>query len=194
MKKKILIFGAGGHANSCIDVIEAENKFKIIGLIGKKKEIGKKVGNYEIIGSEENLSNLLKKGVKYAHIALGGIDNLKIRKNLFLYLKKKNFFFPKIISPISYVSKKTQISEGTIVMHGAIINSNTTIGSNCIINTKSLIEHDCLIDIMFIYLQEQLLMPYKIGSDTFTGSGAVLRNNLTIKPNTFIKMGTLLKE
>ena len=35
--KKILIFGAGGHANSCIDVIEAENKFKIIGLIGKKK-------------------------------------------------------------------------------------------------------------------------------------------------------------
>ena len=78
MKKKILIFGAGGHANSCIDVIEAENKFKIIGLIGKKRD-RKKVGNYEIIGSEENLSNLLK-GRKYAHIALGGIDNLKIRK------------------------------------------------------------------------------------------------------------------
>ena len=195
MKKKILIFGAGGHANSCIDVIEAENKFKIIGLIGKKKEIGKKVGNYEIIGSEENLSNLLKKGVKYAHIALGGIDNLKIRKNLFLYLKKKNFFFPKIISPISYVSKKTQISEGTIVMHGAIINSNTTIGSNCIINTKSLIEHDCLIGHNVHISTGAIINGHtKIGSDTFIGSGAVLRNNLTIKPNTFIKMGTLLKE
>ena len=59
MKKNINIWSWWSR-NSCIDVIEAENKFKIIGLIGKK-EIGKKVGNYEIIGSEENLSNLLKK-------------------------------------------------------------------------------------------------------------------------------------
>ena len=35
--KKIILVGAGGHALSCIDVIEAEKKYKIIGLIDNKK-------------------------------------------------------------------------------------------------------------------------------------------------------------
>ena len=34
--KKIILIGAGGHAKSCIDVIESLNKkFKIAGLIEK---------------------------------------------------------------------------------------------------------------------------------------------------------------
>ena len=38
-KKNIILIGAGGHATSCIDVIETTNKFKIIGLIDKKKKL-----------------------------------------------------------------------------------------------------------------------------------------------------------
>ncbi len=33
MKKTHILIGAGGHAQSCIDVIESEGKFKIIGLL-----------------------------------------------------------------------------------------------------------------------------------------------------------------
>ena len=35
--KKIILLGGGGHCKSCIDVIENENKYKIIGIIDKKK-------------------------------------------------------------------------------------------------------------------------------------------------------------
>ena len=42
MKKKIILIGAGGHAESCIDVIESTNKYEIIGLVAKS-ELGKKV-------------------------------------------------------------------------------------------------------------------------------------------------------
>ena len=46
MKKNIIIIGAGGHATSCVDVIEKTKKFKIIGLVDKKKKefirVGKK--------------------------------------------------------------------------------------------------------------------------------------------------------
>ena len=38
MKKKLILIGAGGHALSCIDVIEAEKKFKIIGLVDNSKK------------------------------------------------------------------------------------------------------------------------------------------------------------
>ena len=40
--KKIILIGGGGHALSCIDVIEHEKKFKIIGIIDKKLKKGKK--------------------------------------------------------------------------------------------------------------------------------------------------------
>ncbi len=33
-KEKIILIGAGGHAESCIDVIEQEDRFEIAGLIG----------------------------------------------------------------------------------------------------------------------------------------------------------------
>ena len=37
-KKNIILIGAGGHAKVCIDVIESEKKFKIVGLIDNKKK------------------------------------------------------------------------------------------------------------------------------------------------------------
>jgi len=36
--KKLILIGAGGHCKSCIDVIENENKFKIVAIIDKKKK------------------------------------------------------------------------------------------------------------------------------------------------------------
>ena len=36
--KKIILIGAGGHCVSCIDVIEMQRKFKIVGLIDNKKK------------------------------------------------------------------------------------------------------------------------------------------------------------
>jgi hypothetical protein len=37
--KKVFLIGGGGHCKSCIDVIENENKYKIKGIIDKKKKI-----------------------------------------------------------------------------------------------------------------------------------------------------------
>ena len=42
MKKKIILIGAGGHAKSCIDIINAEGKYEIIGLVDNKKKKGSK--------------------------------------------------------------------------------------------------------------------------------------------------------
>jgi hypothetical protein len=42
-KENIILIGAGGHALSCIDVIEQENKYSIHGLVGLKDEVGKKI-------------------------------------------------------------------------------------------------------------------------------------------------------
>ena len=43
MRNKLILIGAGGHARSCIDVIEQEGKFKITGIVGLESELGLQV-------------------------------------------------------------------------------------------------------------------------------------------------------
>lgn len=63
--KKIILIGAGGHAKSCIDVIELEKKYKVIGMIDnikKKKYMNRnKVTIIAEIGVNHNGSFLLAK-------------------------------------------------------------------------------------------------------------------------------------
>ena len=39
----IIIIGAGGHAKSCIDIIESSSKYKISHILGSKNEFNKKI-------------------------------------------------------------------------------------------------------------------------------------------------------
>jgi sugar O-acyltransferase (sialic acid O-acetyltransferase NeuD family) len=187
--KKIILVGAGGHAASCIDVIKQEKKFKIIGLVDNKKEIGDYFLNFKILGKDKNLQKL-RKIAKYAFVTVGQVGLSQIRKKLFLKLIKLGFILPNIISPISYVSKDTTFKRGSIVHHGAIVNSQAEIGNNCIINSKSLIEHGVKLGShTHVATSAVINGNTQIGEECFIGSSAVIRNNIKIKKRTFIKMG-----
>ena len=194
-KKKLILIGSGGHALSCIDIIEENKNYEIIGLLGKKKDLGKIIKNYKVIGTEKDLLRLKKKGIKDAFVTLGGIKNLDLRYKIFKDLKKKKFHIPIFKSKNSYVSKNSKILAGTIIMHGVIVNSGCKVGYNCIINSKSLIEHGCDIgNNVHVSTGAIINGEVKVGSSTFIGSGALLKNNVKILPNSFIKMGAILKK
>lgn len=59
--KEILLVGGGGHCRSCIDVIEAEKKFKIAGIVDVKEKLHQNVLGYEVIGTDEEILDLIKK-------------------------------------------------------------------------------------------------------------------------------------
>ena len=69
LKKKIIIIGGGGHSKSCIDILESTKKFKLIGIVEKKKIKSKKILSYKIIGNDSDLSKLKKitNNKKYIH-------------------------------------------------------------------------------------------------------------------------------
>ena len=83
--KKIILIGAGGHAKSCIDVIESEKKFKIIGLIDNKRK--ENILNYKILGDDKILLNLYK-SVKYAFITVGHLYEPNIRVKIYKKLNR----------------------------------------------------------------------------------------------------------
>jgi len=192
--KKIIILGDGGHAKSCCDVIELEKKYKILGLVTNKVKKKKAFNNYPILGTDKDLK-LLRKKSAYAFVAIGHVKDNSVRKRLYKKLKELKFNIPKIISPLSYVSKNSKILNGTIVMHGAIVNAGSFINKNCIINTKSLIEHDCIIDENSHIAPGAIVNGHtRIGKNTFIGSNSVIKQEIKIGNNCFINANYFLRE
>ena len=190
---KILLIGAGGHARSCIDVLEEENQFEIAGLIEKGESISNESLGYPVIGTDDDLK-VLRQQYKNALITVGQIKSPKIRIKLYQLLKELDFTLPVIVSPHAYVSKHAQIGEGSIIMHGVIINANAIIGNNCIINNKSLIEHDAVIgDHCHIATGAIINGEVSVENETFIGSGAVTKQAIAIGKNCVIGAGVVLK-
>lgn len=189
--KKIVLIGAGGHANSCIDVINGTKKYKIIFLLEKK--ISKNLIKYNrLTYNNENLQKIKKK-VNYAFVCFGQIKNKFSRQKVFENLSKKGFKFPIIISNSSYVSKNSKILDGSIIMQKSVINSNAKIGYNNIINTGSIIEHDVSIG-NHNHIAPGVIINggVTIGNNCFIGSGSIIKQGLTIKNNSFIQAGKVV--
>lgn len=191
--KKLILIGAGGHSKSCIDVIENENKFEILGLIDLKEKIGEKVLNYPIIDCDENLKKYVSDDI-YFFISLGQIKSAERRMELFNILKQLNANIATIISPRANVSKHAEIGEGTIVMHDALVNASAKIGKNCIINTKALIEHDAVIEDHCHISTGAIVNGFAVvKQESFLGSNSVVTNCGLVPQKSFIKMGCLIK-
>ena len=189
MKKKIIIVGAGGHAESCIDLVENNKIFSIKCLVGLKNERNKiLLKKYKVTHSDNDLKSLSKK-IPYALIGIGQIKSSSLRVKLFKKLKKLGFKLPTIISPNSVVSKHSSIGEGTVVMPGAIIGPNVIIGKNCIINSKALIEHGTIIkDNCHVATAAIINSGVRVGAQSFIGSNSTIKQSVKLKSFSFVKM------
>ena len=188
-KPGLLLIGAGGHAKSCIDVIEQENEIKIVGLVGSLSEVGTRVLGYEVLGTDEVLTDLLNLS-NFALIAVGQIGTNGLRSTLFSKIVNIGFKVPVIVSPMAYVSPHSTIGIGTVIMHRATINAGAKIGINCIINSHALIEHDVNVeDHCHIATSATINGGSTVGKSSFVGSGTTIRESITIGHSCSIGMG-----
>ncbi len=166
----IVLLGAGGHAAACIDVLEQHGSFRVAGLIGTAAEVGTRVLGYPVLGSDEQLAELVTR-YHNALVAVGHVRSPEPRVRLFDALVELGYALPVIVSPRAYVSPHASVGSGTIVMHGAVVNASARVGRNCILNSMSLVEHDA------------------IGAKTFVGSQSSIREQVQIGEGCMIGMG-----
>lgn len=193
-KTPILLIGAGGHALSCIDIIEQSQNFEVFGLLERDNYKNSTILGYEVIKGDSALLSLRGK-VSNALIAFGSIKSSTGRANYFKMLKDLGWMLPPIISNNAYVSRNAIINEGSIVMNGAIVNSGATIGKNCIINSNCLIEHGAIIqDHCHISTSATVNGDVFVGEGSFIGSGAVICDNVKVGRQSVIGLGMAVKE
>lgn len=193
MARPLVIVGAGGHARSCIDVIEMNGQFDVVGLIGRTEEIGRTVLAYPVIGSDADLSALAGQGA-CAIIAVGQIRTDEVRRSLFERLCRIGFELPVIVSPLAHVSRHAEVGNGSIIMHYAMVNAGARVGSNCIINTAGVIEHDSQVgDHCHISTGAILNGGVRVGAGCFVGSRSVVREGCSIGEGSVIGAGLTVR-
>ena len=191
-KSKLILIGGGGHCKSCIDVIEQEDKYEIVGILDVPEKKGEKILNYEIIGSDSDYNKFHQQTYSFL-ITIGQIKSANIRKRIFENLISMNANIATIISPKAYVSKYATIGKGTIVMHNAFVNAGAQIGQNCILNSGSHIEHDVIIgNHTHISTGAFINGDCKIGNEAFVGSNATISSQISIANNVIVGAGSVV--
>lgn len=189
--KKIILIGGGGHCQSCIEVIEAGQRFEIVGVVDENPSLEKVLG-YPILGQDRDLPALLGE-IPAALITVGQILSPNTRIKLYEIVKSLGAELPTVISPKSVVSRHATLGEGTIVMHQGLVNANSSIGANCIINSGAIVEHDVRI-LNHCHIATGALVNggATIEEGCFIGSGAIIREGVTIGAGSIIGAGVVI--
>lgn len=188
-KPNLLLVGAGGHAHACIEALESQQKYQLIGLVGTCAEIGSTHFGYSVLGNDDDLPRLAK-DCEYALIAVGHIKTSEIRRNLYANLLKMGFKLPVVIASTAYVSLLASVGAGSVVMHGAVVNAGAQIGDNCIINTRAVVEHDVIVGAHCHISTGAILNGHvRIGDGSFVGSSSTVREGTSIGQDVVVGMG-----
>lgn len=192
-KPRIILVGAGGHCRSCIDVIEQDGRFEILGVVDKAKQGDSiTVLGYPLIGTDEDLP-ALRRECDHAFVTVGQIKSPDIRIRLHGRLTELGFELPAIVSPLAYVSRHAEIGEGTVVMHQALVNVGAKVGTNCILNSRCLVEHDASIG-NHVHISTGAIVngSATVGSRSFIGSGATVVHGVALPEQSFARAGQLV--
>jgi sugar O-acyltransferase (sialic acid O-acetyltransferase NeuD family) len=170
---KILIIGAGGHAQVVADILicgcklSSKNAHPIGYLDDNPKIVGQSYLNIPVLGNLQQISTI---DHDYVVVAIG---NNQRRKQIFDQLKLANENFLTVIHPSAIISTSVTIGVGSMICAGAIINPAATIGNNVIINTGSTIDHhNHIADHVHIAPGVNLGGEVTVAEGTFIGIGA----------------------
>ncbi|MBV2223237.1 MAG: acetyltransferase [Cloacibacterium sp.] len=153
----LVLYGAGGHAKVIYDIILSNDM-----LLEYLVDDNPPADFFHHLEIYKPTEDLLRK-----HNVIVAIGDANAREKI---VNKLSGIcdFETLIHRSAFVSRFSELGEGTVVMPQVCVNAEVKIGNHCIINTASVIEHDCVIE-DFVHI-----------SPTVTLAG-----NITIK-----KMGT----
>lgn len=191
--KNLVLIGAGNQANCVIDVIEKENKYKIVGIIDSINEVGSEKFGYTIIGRQENLIELVKQ-----YNIDGGIISIGDNWSRFYVYNKiieqiPNFEFINAIHPSVSIGRGVKLGKGIVAMPGCVFMPNTVIGDFTVFLTGAQIEHDCVVDDFASVSAGSVTGGFvKIGKFSAITLGVTIMDRIEIGINTVVGSGSLV--
>jgi sugar O-acyltransferase (sialic acid O-acetyltransferase NeuD family) len=183
---RLVVFGAGGHAEVVIDAARAAGCEPEIVL-----DDAPRLGNFEgmpILAPNEDTWKQLK---RFRFVV--AVGNNATRAKLFADLRNRGGVPETIIHPFSCVARSARIGAGTVVLAGAIVNPGAEVGENCILNTGCRIDHACRIgNHAHICPGVSLAGTVSVGERSLIGVGSCSIQEITIGSDVMVGAGSVI--
>jgi sugar O-acyltransferase (sialic acid O-acetyltransferase NeuD family) len=189
-----IVLGGGGHAVVVIDALLASKTPYRLGLtVATLDRTEHSILGVPILGTDEDLPQLIREGLRYFVVGLGGMRDTQPRQKLFDHGVGLGLTPVTIVHPSAVVSPFATLGAGAQVLAGAIINPRAIIGRNAIINTGSIVEHDCSVgDHAHVSVGSKLTGRVVVGQGAHIGAGAVVRQSLSIGAHAIVGAGAVV--
>lgn len=178
----LVLYGAGGHAKVIYDIILSNNL--LLEYLVDDNPPADFFHHLEVYKpTEELLRN---------HKIIVAVGDGKSREIIVDRIKNQ-CEFTTLIHVSAFVSRFSEVGEGTVVMPQVCVNAEVKIGKHCIINTSSVIEHDCIIE-DYVHISPSVTMAGNITvkKRAQVGIGARIIPGVTIGEDAIIGAGAVI--
>jgi sugar O-acyltransferase (sialic acid O-acetyltransferase NeuD family) len=189
--RKIIVYGASGHAKVLLDILERGSEYEIAGLLDDNAEsTGPEVFGYRVLGGGELLGKVKAMGVEAGIVAIG--DN-EIRGALVRRMLEHGLELINAIHPSACISRGVHIGVGCALMANAVVNADSSLGANVIVNTGATVDHDSVIgDYVHLSPGVHLAGGVRIGAYSHLGTGVTVMPNISIGENVSVSAGSVV--
>jgi sugar O-acyltransferase (sialic acid O-acetyltransferase NeuD family) len=189
---RILIMGAGGHAQVVADILlrmrETGADLVPLGYLDDNPALtGQKRLDLPILGTGAHLSVI-------PHDALiVAIGQNETRRRLFAALKGQGEHFMIARHPSAVIAPDVKIGPGSVIAAGAIVNPGSSVGANVILNTGCTVDHHNHIgDHVHIAPGVHLGGDVSIGTGTLVGIAAAVMPQRRVGDWSVVSAGALV--
>lgn len=190
--KRVLILGAGGHAQVIADILLLHHKaggdLQLLGYLDDNPNItGQTRLGLPILGKIADLSTIEHDAV------IIGIGHNETRRMFYERLVSQGEHFISACHPRAIVAPDIALSPGSVICAGAVVNPGTVLGKNIILNTSCSVDHHNWIgDHVHIAPGAHLGGDVRIGTGAFIGIGASVMPQRTVGEWSTVGAGALV--
>jgi UDP-N-acetylbacillosamine N-acetyltransferase len=189
MQRKIVIWGAGGHAMCVADIIRLMGEYELVGFLDdvNPERTGTSFFGGRILGGREQLDHLLKQGVDSIVV---GIGNNVARLTLGEVVRSKGYELATLVHPRSVIAAGVPVGPGSVIRGGAVIEAGGAIGENVIVGACASMGHESVLeDGARLNPGANVSGKVTVGRTTVIGTGAVIKDRIHVGANTLIGAG-----
>jgi sugar O-acyltransferase (sialic acid O-acetyltransferase NeuD family) len=191
-KRRIVVWGAGGHGKVTVDAILACGCSEVVAVLDENPaKAGQQILGVPVVSFAEGIDELRSK-LDFDAIAVAIGDNY-VRHKKFLQLRERGLKPVNVIHPRAHVSRFAELGEGVTILANATVNPGTVIEDNVCVNTAASVDHDNYLEqSCHIFPNATLAGTIRVGRFSYVGSGAVVTPNLTIHSYSYVGAGAVV--
>lgn len=190
MKKRLLIYGAGGLGLEVLALVKALPEWEVAGFVDDSVTPGeirygvKVLGGIEVIRQQTEVTSVV--------LAIGSPLH---KAEVIRKIRNEAVQFPVLIHPsvILHLPDTISIGEGTVITAGVILTAEIAIGRHVLLNLNTTVGHHSKIgSYCSIMPGVNIAGNVTLGEAVLVGAGANVINNISVGNNGTIGMGAVV--